>query len=267
MEHFDNISLMQMMNKAEPEISESGLVKLDSQWDSYGLCSPFSRMYYVLEGEGYLRWGDKEVCLRPGYFYFLPCGLTVDFWCPDKLYKLYFHVNIYRPDRYDYFLGATECLEIAYPEAQLLAKLYRGETALAAMKLRLILFRDIFSAMERLALPIEQKLLSTVVQAAVDYINENLSLKLSRKEIADKLYVSESFLCRKFREEVGVSMGKYMDDHIFFAAQKLLRNSAYSIAEISEQLGFCDQFYFSRRFSERYGEPPTRFRKRLGILF
>ena len=35
------------------------------------------------------------------------------------------------------------------------------------------------------------------------------------------------------------------------------------IAEIAEQLDFCDQFYFSRFFRQRQGETPSRYRRAL----
>ena len=49
---------------------------------------------------------------------------------------------------------------------------------------------------------------------------------------------------------------------VFIQAKKLLANEQLSIAEISTRLGFCDQFYFSRRFKQKFGETPSSFRKR-----
>lgn len=261
MERYQNDLLIQMINKAEPEISESGLVMLDSAWTSYGMCSPYSRLYYVIDGEGWLSWNGKTQKLLPGYFYLIPCGVQVDFGCEKYLKKLYFHVNIYRPDRYDYFSGCKECISFSYPDMEHLQHLYAGNTVIDGMELRQYLFRDILHAMKMLLDGRSQPVLSDLIQQTVDYITGNLSIKLKRDEVAKHFFVSESFLSRKFRDEIGISMGKYIDDHVFFAAQKLLRDTSLSIAEISESLGFCDQFYFSRRFSQRYGEPPQKFRK------
>ena len=33
------------------------------------------------------------------------------------------------------------------------------------------------------------------------------------------------------------------------------------ISRISERYGFCDQFYFSRRFKEKFGVTPQKYRK------
>ena len=43
--------------------------------------------------------------------------------------------------------------------------------------------------------------------------------------------------------------------------EELLCDTDLSLSEISERFGFCDQFYFSRRFKAKYGETPRDTRK------
>ena len=104
---------------------------------------------------------------------------------------------------------------------------------------------------------------SPVIQKTIDYIRINLSVQLTAKEIAGQLYICESTLLKKFRKEVGVTLGSYIDDLIFFNAEKMLLKTKWSINQISETLGFCDQFYFSRRFKQKYGQTPLDYRKKL----
>ena len=97
----------------------------------------------------------------------------------------------------------------------------------------------------------------------IRYIQSNLSARLSVQMLAERLFVSKSFLSDKFRGEVGVPLGKYIDDQLMASAQwQLLRTDA-SIGEISNNLGFCDQFYFSRRFKQLCGETPLQYRKKI----
>jgi AraC-like DNA-binding protein len=103
---------------------------------------------------------------------------------------------------------------------------------------------------------------SPVVQSTIDYIQLNLSLKLTSTYLAERLFISESTLCKKFRKEVGITIGKYIDDLIFFNAEKMLVKSDWSVNRIAKNLGFCDQFYFSRRFKQHYGKTPLQYRKK-----
>lgn len=106
---------------------------------------------------------------------------------------------------------------------------------------------------------------SEFVVKTIEYIRKNLSIQLSGSFLSDRLFVSESFLLKKFKLEVGITLGKYIDDLVFFKAENLLLTTRLSIGEISNLLGFCDQFYFSRRFSEKYGEAPQRYRKKMQL--
>jgi transcriptional regulator GlxA family with amidase domain len=46
-----------------------------------------------------------------------------------------------------------------------------------------------------------------------------------------------------------------------FKAEQMLKNSTMSVAEISERLGFSEQFYFSKCFKQNFGLPPREYRK------
>lgn len=88
---------------------------------------------------------------------------------------------------------------------------------------------------------------------------------LTAQRLAELLFVSPSQLQKKFRQEMKVSLGQYVNEQVMFAAVNLMRSPEKSIKEISDALGFCDQFHFSRRFCEYYGMPPSQYRK--SIIF
>ena len=64
-------------------------------------------------------------------------------------------------------------------------------------------------------------------------------------------------------EEAGMSQGKYIDNMIFLKAKQMLSDPALTIGQISQKLGFCDQFYFSRRFKENSRQTPSEYRKEM----
>ena len=92
------------------------------------------------------------------------------------------------------------------------------------------------------------------------FIENHLSAKLTIAEIADEMFVSVSKLQKTFKREIGVSVGKYINDSLMLLASREVR-SEKSIKDISDMLGYCDQFYFSRRFSEHFGVSPLNYRK------
>ena len=55
--------------------------------------------------------------------------------------------------------------------------------------------------------------------------------------------------------------GSKTKGRINIEAEQLLLKSDLTVLQISERFGFCDQFYFSRRFKMKYGETPQKYRK------
>ena len=86
---------------------------------------------------------------------------------------------------------------------------------------------------------------------------------VTSEQLARRLFVSRSFLTERFRRETGVTIGRYLDDQLMAAAQWQLLRTGRSIGEISESLGYCDQFYFARRFKQLCGESPLQYRKKI----
>ena len=88
---------------------------------------------------------------------------------------------------------------------------------------------------------------SPEVLKATKFISRNLSIQLKAADIAACLFISESKLTKEFKAETGMTIGKYTDALIFSRAEFLLSKTNHSIKSISNELGFCDQFYFARQ--------------------
>ena len=106
---------------------------------------------------------------------------------------------------------------------------------------------------------------SPVTKRALDYIENNLRASLTAEDIAKSLYVSSGSLQKRFKREIGLPIGKYITNRVMFLAEQMLHTHEYSIKEISDSLGFCDQFYFSRVFTATYGISPTQYKKNIKI--
>lgn len=81
--------------------------------------------------------------------------------------------------------------------------------------------------------------------------------------VARKLGLSYESFRKKFRTAVGVAPGQFHLDARIDRAAALLHQGRHTIKEISEQLAFCDEFYFSRCFKRRFGQSPREFRRRV----
>ncbi len=81
--------------------------------------------------------------------------------------------------------------------------------------------------------------------------------------VAKKLGLPYETFRKLFKASMGVAPGKYRLDARMDHAVALIYQGRHSVREIADLLGFCDEFYFSRLFKQRFGRPPREFRKKL----
>ncbi len=99
-----------------------------------------------------------------------------------------------------------------------------------------------------------------LVSQAVHIIEEKEG-NLSIDEVAGQLFVSKDYLRHLFTQYVGQSPLRTIVSVRVDHAKKLLMNPELSIANIAEQCGFEDPYYFSRLFKSYTGKSPSAFRK------
>jgi len=84
----------------------------------------------------------------------------------------------------------------------------------------------------------------------------------SRRDMAEKLWVSESTLQRLFRTRTGFSPHEYLTRLRLKKAATLLLESELTVGEVASETGFADSNYFCRSFRRYAKLSPLEFRKR-----
>lgn len=95
------------------------------------------------------------------------------------------------------------------------------------------------------------------------YIDNMTDFSYTLDDISAELSYSKNHIIRCFKEDFGITPYKYILNRRFTLAEALLKNTACSISEISEKLGFCDARYFANSFKKQYGLSPLQYRKEL----
>ena len=99
-----------------------------------------------------------------------------------------------------------------------------------------------------------------IVKRAQIYICKHATLPVSRWQIADEVHVSEDYLTRIFKKELGLSPWDYLNRYRIWMAGTLLRNTGMSVNDVAVATGFQDQAYFCRVFKKIRGFSPSRVR-------
>lgn len=95
-------------------------------------------------------------------------------------------------------------------------------------------------------------------------MQEEYDQNLPVSHYAELCNLSESRFLHVFKAQIGVSPARFLQDIKLEQAKSLLENTDMPISRISQNLGFCDQNYFSRVFKKRVGVSPVKFRESVG---
>lgn len=93
-------------------------------------------------------------------------------------------------------------------------------------------------------------------------IQDNPTQSYSNMELANIAMMSESTFNHKFSSSFGITPLQFALEQKIRKASILLLNSQLSIAEIAEECGFCDRYYFTRIFTKHRQISPKAFRKK-----
>lgn len=93
------------------------------------------------------------------------------------------------------------------------------------------------------------------------YLQTHIHESVSLEELAQRFFMSRSYLTRSFRNVTGFSVVEYMTYIRIQKAQQLLRESDRAITEIADLCGFGNITYFEKVFKEATGQTPVQYRK------
>lgn len=101
-----------------------------------------------------------------------------------------------------------------------------------------------------------------IIQMAIQYMHENIHKKLTLNDIASHVGYSPSHFGQIFRQKTGQTPLNYLNLLKIQRACQMLDFTDMKIKEITEELGFYDQYHFSKTFVKQIGETPSQYKKR-----
>ena len=102
-----------------------------------------------------------------------------------------------------------------------------------------------------------------VIKQSIKYLKDNIDRKINLKELAEYVFMSVSHFSKTFKCKTGYSPIEYLNHLKIQKACRLLQFSDKRVSQISYEIGFDDQYYFSRLFKKYMGISPSAYRNNL----
>lgn len=103
-----------------------------------------------------------------------------------------------------------------------------------------------------------------LVKSAKKYIQMNYRKEISLDEIANHISISSYYLSRIFSKSEGMTYKDYLIKLRMEKAKQLIMEGKKTIKEISIEVGYTDQNYFSKAFKKYTSKSPKEFSKKIG---
>lgn len=269
-----------------------GLAHHNGDWNWKNVNSPFTRIFYVTEGEAWVRLPNKTVYLCPGNLYIIPAYTLHSYECNGVFVHYYLHVyegvtsEMNLVEQYDFpsevqgshddeLLLQRMCEQ--HPQARLpesnpqaydnatqfsdYVERYRDMPLWQKMELRGAILM-LFSRFLRKAV-LHMWTSDDRMKRVQEHIHSHICHNIDVEELADVACVTKPYLIRLFKREFGTSPVQYINKKKVERAQLLLYTTDMPVKEVAYQLGFSDHSYFIRMFRKQTDITPQEYRERM----
>ncbi len=101
-----------------------------------------------------------------------------------------------------------------------------------------------------------------VIQKAIEFIEKNYGMDLSREDVADAVYLSSAYFSRFFKQKTGMNFYDYLTTVRMKKAKELL-GTKMKINDIAKQVGYQSRNRFFINFRQYTSYNPTEYRRQI----
>lgn len=249
------------------QILDMGWINRPSQkWNFPANQSPFNRLYFVVGGDPWVKSVSRLARLAPGRTYLIPLNRRFDYGCDTRIEKFYVHFRLEYPPTFDLFDGTDEVLDLGKTPPGLAEKIFSlaknpSPLRLAALESQLL---DVLSSAPEPASKkslVEWKLYERY-RKVFEHIDLHLDAHLRVHDLAKLQNQPLPAFSRNFHKDFGVNVKTFLDERLARRAKEILLTTNKKVREVAGDLGFRDEFYFSRFFKRLQGQSPQNFREK-----
>ena len=256
---FNNLTIeLKDHNKAEirPGFVSRTLVSKDFQ-------HTINSLHFMMRGEAILDFDGRKQRLSAGDVFLIGNHVkcTWEYTEPSEELTLLFNVYIGNMD--DLFTGLTTPLIIHSQTESVneVNSMFSKNSATSFLSLKHVVLKYLAEFISQSKLDIDGHIKTVKKYKDVfKYISDNLSASLTVCDLAKATNYSTSFFTKTFPKDNGITVKEYVHDKLMSEAEQLLIYSDFSIKEISDMLGFCEQAYFTRWFKKHKLSTPSEYR-------
>jgi len=275
-------------------------VKLNEKWNYTNVISPYFRIYYIDDGEGYVNCANEMITLEPGYFYIIPSFTLCHLHCNSFLSQYFLHFIEESPDGVSLFENNRKMIKLAASKSDIVSfkrlleinpgrginrsdnpKVYEknnyysiyqelnnhlSDAAFFETQGIILQFISRFLGSRNFKKPNADPIPSKIVES-MHFIQLNLMEDLSVGYLAKRANLNQDYFSRLFLQATGERPLEYIHSKRIERAQYLIATTNLSFSEIAYQTGFDNVHHFSRIFKNITSVTPGKYKKANELIY
>ena len=257
------------MNSKLLSISRS---KDDKDWQSVFHTHPFTELFFVLNGEGKFLFRNDVHSIKTGDLILIPPylehteqsipGMPLEYYVIG-IDGIAFQTEEDSSSTAQIFCNFDNRTLIADLFAQIYyevkAKKY-GSDMICQHLLEILILRIVRSR-HVVPVPIGSVRMTKECAQIKEYLDTNYSEHITLETLTGLTHMNKYYMAHSFTKFTGLSPIQYLNQRRLETACQLLRDTDFSVSDISSQTGFSSQSYFTQIFRKYYGITPIKYRQ------
>lgn len=253
------------------QILNAGYAHCKPDWGWINIRPKYNKIYFICEGEGWIKIGDTNFYPKPGEIFFIPADTLHSFstisentytkyWCHFtsniafaplfQYFKLPFFANAENSDE---LKSAFKKLVSSYKSVSASSKVRSKAAVLEIISCVIDLF---LSDGTEYVTPLSLRRLQNIIH----YIDDHLSKDLTIEELSQIMHFHPNYFIKYFKSHLGLSPIQYINKRRLEKAKYLISNTDMTLGEVAHSSGFSDLSHFSKSFKKHTGVTPKKFR-------
>lgn len=272
MNRYEETLIKNYLANLNTHVIVSGFNKVSDDWRDIDYTPEYSKFYFILDGEGWIRIGGQEYYPKPGQLFLMPQGIQQSYSVISKnvYIKHWCHftakvrdMNLFDVLHFPHFIDVKDAHIVESIFTELSENLDNPGVYATLMQqsciLRLISFFLNSSPSDHIYLPKSDKIKR--INDVLMFIDNNYQNNINIDELSKIAHLHPNYFIRSFKKHIGTSPIHYLNKKRIEEAKNLLTYTSLPLKEISEKVGMSNIYYLSRVFKEYTGFAPSDYRQ------
>ena len=265
----DRLTMSRYFEDANVEFMTGAYTQCWQSWRYDNVTPAYNKLYYVVDGEFYLKINDAEYQAQAGQMFLLPYNSTQTYYhfSSHLATKYWVHFTAPCKDRdllelisLPHFINVEDPQIVTNRFTEML-ELNKSPHLGARLQQKAMLFQLLAYYIEHSNLPDAKDMFKDEKLAGLMlYIEEHLPDTLTINELCGIMHFHPNYFIRYFKEATGLSPMEYISNLRIEHAKRMLQTEEMAIQDIAKAVGFKSSYYFARIFKRKTGFTPTDYR-------